>query len=101
MIFGSFLPAGPRDLRSTRAVAHARQSAGAGAGKRALAEGTYGTPETPAMKAALLLLLGCADAQSYDYSLEDLNRASVSAGEMVGPSYFPGKITMHYFGHQS
>jgi hypothetical protein len=54
------------------------------------------------MKAALLLLLGCADAQSYDYSLEDLNRASVSAGEMVGPSYFPsGKITMHYFGHQS
>ena len=93
------------------------------------------------MKAgALLLLLGCADAQ-YDYSLEDQNPASASAGEMVGPTYplqekstrslcatvsvccslyhslclhtggqgcctfgcryFPGKITMHYFGHQS
>eukprot|EP01043_Picozoa_sp_COSAG02_P056748 COSAG02_NODE_6777_length_3366_cov_2.434956_2_plen_111_part_00 len=36
--------------------------------------------------AALLLLLGCADAQ-YDYSLEDQNPASASAGEMVGPTY--------------
>ena len=49
---------------------------------------------------ALLLLLGCTDAQ-YDYSLEDQNPASTSSGEMVGPTYFPGKITMHYFGHQS
>jgi len=48
----------------------------------------------------LLLLLGCTDAQ-YDYSLEDQNPASTSSGEMVGPTYFPGKITMHYFGHQS
>ena len=54
------------------------------------------------MKAALLVLLASgAQAQTYDYSLEDQNSQSASAGEMVGPSYFPGKITMHYFGHQS
>ena len=59
----------------------------------------------------------------HDYSLEDLNPASATYGEEVGPTYFPcvaalrelccrppahtlrlihrGKITMHYFGHQS
>ena len=34
----------------------------------------------------------------YEYSLEDVNPNSDSFGENVGPSYFPSKITLNYFG---
>ena len=36
-----------------------------------------------------------------DYSLKDLNPSSVTYQENVGPSYFPDKVTVHYFGHYS
>jgi len=35
----------------------------------------------------------------YDYSLEDINSSSEYYGENVGTSYFPGQVTLHYFGH--
>ena len=54
------------------------------------------------MKLALLLLAAkAADAQTYEYSLLDQNTRSASGGQLVGPAYYPGMITMHYFGHQS
>ena len=40
-------------------------------------------------------------ATAHDYSLPDQNAASPTSGIAVGPSYYPGLITMHYFGHQS
>ena len=40
-------------------------------------------------------------ATAHDYSLADQNAASATAGSSVGPSYFAGQVTMHYFGHQS
>ena len=36
-------------------------------------------------------------AQS-SYSLEDVNPNSSEFGNMVGPSYFGGKVVLHYFG---
>ena len=41
------------------------------------------------------------DRRVYDYKLRDVNPASPTAGEIVGPSAFTGQVTMHYFGHQS
>ena len=35
----------------------------------------------------------------YDYSLEDINTSSAYYEEHVGTSYFPGQVTLHYFGH--
>ena len=32
------------------------------------------------------------------YSLEDVNPNSPDYGSMVGPSYFSGKVILHYFG---
>ena len=34
-----------------------------------------------------------------DYSLKDINSSSEYYGEHVGTSYFPGQVTLHYFGH--
>jgi len=36
---------------------------------------------------------------SDDYSLEDINPSSEFYTQNVGPSYFEGQVTMHYFGH--
>lgn len=38
-----------------------------------------------------------ASAQ-YSYSLEDVNPNSPEYGNMVGPSYYQGKVVLHYFG---
>jgi hypothetical protein len=46
-------------------------------------------------------IIAVIDAQTLDYSLEDANANSPSFGDAVGPSFYPGKITLHYFGHQS
>ena len=35
----------------------------------------------------------------YDYSLEDINSSSEYYEQDVGTSYFPGQVTLHYFGH--
>ena len=35
----------------------------------------------------------------YDYVLEDINPSSEYYGESIGTSYFPGQVTLHYFGH--
>jgi len=35
----------------------------------------------------------------YDYSLEDINSSSDYFGQDVGTSFFPGQVTLHYFGH--
>ncbi len=37
--------------------------------------------------------------QIFQYSLKDINPSSQSYGSNVGPSYFKGKVTLHYFGH--
>ena len=36
----------------------------------------------------------------YDYSLTDINSSSNTYGESIGPGYFAGQVTLHYFGHQ-
>ena len=38
-------------------------------------------------------------SQTYDYSLEDVNSSSDSFGQNIGPSFFDGQVTLHYFGH--
>ena len=47
----------------------------------------------------ILLLLTFGFSQ--DYSLSDINANSATFGIEVGPSYFSGQITLHYFGHQN
>mgnify|MGYP000094235329 CR=1 FL=1 len=37
---------------------------------------------------------------NYDYSLEDINPTSDTYGQMIGPTYFTGKSTIHIFSHQ-
>ena len=37
--------------------------------------------------------------QIFQYSIKDINPSSQSYGSNVGPSYFKGKVTLHYFGH--
>ncbi len=37
--------------------------------------------------------------QIFQYSIKDINPSSQSYGSNVGPSYFEGKVTLHYFGH--
>ena len=34
------------------------------------------------------------------YSLNDVNPTSSTYGQNIGPDYFGGQITLHYFGHQ-
>jgi hypothetical protein len=34
-----------------------------------------------------------------NYSLEDLNSTSITYGSTIGPSYYAGQVTIHYFGH--
>ena len=49
--------------------------------------------------AIFTLLLFSSVFSQYDYNLEDLNSTSQFYGEEVGTSYFPGKVSVHYFGH--
>ena len=46
---------------------------------------------------AILFVVGTAQAQ-YSYSLVDVNPNSMHHGNSVGPSYFEGKVILHYFG---
>jgi len=52
-------------------------------------------------KIHILLLILCASFAlgQYDYSLEDINSSSDYFGQDVGTSFFPGQVTLHYFGH--
>ena len=36
----------------------------------------------------------------YNYELIDINPNSDTYEESISPSYYPGQITLHYFGHQ-
>ena len=47
----------------------------------------------------ILLLLTFGLCQ--DYSLEDINSSSDYYGDFIGPEYFAGQVTLHYFGHQN
>jgi len=46
-----------------------------------------------------LFLLSPSLAQ-YDFDLEDLNPASDSYGQMIGPSDYVGDICIIFFGHE-
>ena len=35
----------------------------------------------------------------YNYSLEDINPSSAFLGQQIGPSFFEGYVTLHYFGY--
>ena len=51
------------------------------------------------MKKILFIILSIAFLFPLDYSLEDLNEASDTFGEFVGPSYFlaQDKLTITFF----
>ncbi len=56
--------------------------------------------------AQLGVLMGCLLVSAVawaglDYALEDLNPSSETEGDLVGPSAYPGQVTLHYFGHYS
>ena len=36
----------------------------------------------------------------YDYSLQDINSTSETYETYLGPAFFIGQVTLHYFGHQ-
>ena len=40
-------------------------------------------------------------SQNYTYILEDINPSSNTYGQTIGPDYFQGQVTVHYFGHQN
>ena len=44
----------------------------------------------------ILIVLGYGT--DYNYSLEDINPNSENYGNYVGPNFFTGKVTLHYFG---
>ena len=46
----------------------------------------------------MLIVLGYGT--DYNYSLEDINSSSEYYGNIIGPDYFSGQVTLHYFGHQ-
>ena len=47
----------------------------------------------------LIILCLVIPAQSqFSYSLEDVNPNSTNYGNYVGPSYFEGRVILHYFG---
>ena len=48
--------------------------------------------------AYLIILLSTIAHTQSDYALEDVNPNSTEFGSMVGPSYFGGKVVLHYFG---
>jgi hypothetical protein len=50
---------------------------------------------------AAVVAVAQAQTFAFDYSLADQNAQSPTVNQNVGPSAFPGKITLHYFGHQS
>ena len=35
------------------------------------------------------------------FTLEDINPTSLSYQQEIGPWYYPGDVTLYYFGHQS
>jgi hypothetical protein len=39
----------------------------------------------------------CAEENSFDFSLEDVNPQSLTFGEVIGHSYFDGYIRLYYF----
>ncbi len=49
---------------------------------------------------SLLFFLTSLFAQDYTYTLTDINPESPSYNVEIGPAYFSGKVTLHYFGHQ-
>ena len=49
----------------------------------------------------ILLLLAIGLSQDYNYSLTDINSTSDTYGTNIGPDFFPGQVTLHYFGHQN
>jgi hypothetical protein len=56
----------------------------------------------------LTLAAACADGGAVgrgdvapDFALEDLNPASPTFGEAIGPSYFRGEASAWYFGHSN
>jgi len=48
--------------------------------------------------AYLIIYLSTIAHTQSDYSLEDVNPNSTEFGSMVGPSYYEGKVILHYFG---
>ena len=46
----------------------------------------------------LIIFLSTLPFAQNNYSLEDVNPNSPDYGSMVGPSYFGGKVVLHYFG---
>ena len=48
--------------------------------------------------AYLIIFLSTLACAQSNYSLEDVNPNSTEFGSMVGPSYFGGKVVLHYFG---
>ncbi len=51
------------------------------------------------IKYLLLALPLTATFSQYNYLLEDLNSSSETYGLNVGPEYFSGYVTLHYFGY--
>eukprot|EP01051_Picozoa_sp_SAG22_P026150 SAG22_NODE_8105_length_682_cov_1.293310_2_plen_86_part_00 len=54
----------------------------------------------PSLAAAPAVTVRAQEGDALDYSMEDLNSASATANDLVGPSALPGKVTLHYFGHR-
>ena len=49
----------------------------------------------------VFLLLTLVYSTDYKYSLADINSTSDTYGTNIGPDFFPGQVTLHYFGHQN
>ena len=49
----------------------------------------------------VFFLLTLVYSTDYNYSLTDINLTSDTYGTKIGPDYFSGQITLHYFGHQN
>jgi len=47
-----------------------------------------------------IIIISFLFSQDYDYFLEDINPTSPTYGQMIGPTYFIGKSTIHIFSHQ-
>ena len=50
---------------------------------------------------SFITIISILVSQNFDYSLEDINPTSSTYGQMIGPSYFAGKSTIHIFSHQN
>ena len=54
---------------------------------------------TRAFSALILVLSACqSDGSVPEFSLEDVNPASPTAGQMLGPQHFDGQVSAWYFG---